>query len=156
MHDEMHYHPHAICFMLDERLIALHRITDILIGLAYFSIPLMLFYAHHVALKQEKEHPVSARIHRLIGVLFNPELKIAFAMFILFCGSGHLLDAWNLTHTAYWAKGLLNIGTVLSSFLAAIMLFPRVRVLAKMPELIDDFIASLRGGEPDRPLSEIR
>ncbi len=74
MHDQ--FMPHGYCYLWNTNLIRLTVITDSLVALAYYSIPVALFL---LATKKKETIPV-----RPIFMLFG--------FFILFCGGGHALD----------------------------------------------------------------
>ncbi|WP_413168214.1 ATP-binding protein [Capilliphycus salinus ALCB114379] len=99
------YMPHGSCYLWQTPLIGLHVISDLLIAIAYFSIPAMLIYF----------------IHQRRDVPFN-KVFILFSLFIISCGVGHLLDIWTLWHPAYWLAGLERAFTALISCYTALEL----------------------------------
>ena len=102
--------PHGSCFLWDRLLTALHASSDILIALAYFSIPAMMFDAR-------QQMNAEAR-----------SLSILFASFILSCGLGHLTTAWNIWHTNYWLEGLVKLVTAVISTYTAFCLYRQIPV----------------------------
>ncbi|MBD2258483.1 GGDEF domain-containing protein [Pseudanabaena sp. FACHB-2040] len=79
--------PHGSCFLWNPWLTSLHALADGGIAVAYFSIPVLLYiYREHAA--------TAAR-----------PLLLLFAAFILSCGVGHVLSAWNIWHANYWIEG---------------------------------------------------
>jgi hypothetical protein len=73
------YMPHGICFLWQPELIALHVVSDSLIALAYYSIPIALIY---FALKRTD--------------LAFPGIFVLTSLFILACGTTHAMDVWTL------------------------------------------------------------
>lgn len=106
--------PHGMCYLWNSRLICLHVISDSLIALSYFAIPVILLWF--------------ARKRRNVpfGWMFG-----LFALFIVACGSTHLMEVWNLWHGDYWLSGAIKAITAVASISTAILL---VRVV---PEAID-------------------
>lgn len=89
--------PHGSCFFWNVPLTTLHVGSDLLIAIAYFSIPIMLFiYRQHAS---EGARP----------------FLLLFAAFILSCGIGHVLAMWNIWHSAYWVEGSEKLVTGLIS-----------------------------------------
>ena len=96
------YMPHGQCYLWQTPLIWLHVVSDLLIAIAYFSIPAMLIYF----VWRRSDIP-----------FFN--FFILFGAFIILCGTGHLLDIWTLWHPAYWVSGFeLAITALVSCFTA--------------------------------------
>ncbi|MGZ5007907.1 MAG: EAL domain-containing protein, partial [Methylobacter sp.] len=81
--------PHGYCLSWSPLLLWLSVISDVLITLAYYSIPLTLVYF----LRQRKDLPY-------------PWLLVMFAGFIVACGTTHLLSAITVWIPLYWLDGL--------------------------------------------------
>jgi PAS domain S-box-containing protein len=109
--------PHGVCFLWNGQLIALSVVSDALIGLSYFSIPVALL----IAAQHRKDIPIRP-------------LLVLFGLFILFCGTGHVLDIITIWHPIYWIKGWWNLGTAITSVATALVLVPKVRDYVRMPE----------------------
>ncbi|MDG2991346.1 GGDEF domain-containing protein [Candidatus Synechococcus calcipolaris G9] len=93
--------PHGSCFFWDVPLTTLHASGDIFVAIAYFSIPLLLLINRHYV---------------------TPDLRptlFLFAGFILSCGIGHGVAAWNIWHSDYWLEGSVKIFTAGISLLTA-------------------------------------
>jgi two-component system, sensor histidine kinase and response regulator len=99
------YIPHGHCYLWQTPLVALHLLSDALIAIAYFSIPIMLIYF----VRQRRDLP------------FN-KVFILFGAFIILCGVGHLLDIWTLWYPDYWLSGLERAITALVSCYTALQL----------------------------------
>ena len=92
------YMPHGQCYLWQSPLLGLHLISDTLIGLAYFSIPLCLFYF----------------VRRAQDVPFR-KLFVLFSLFIISCGITHFTEIWTLWHPAYWLSGTFKAITAVAS-----------------------------------------
>lgn len=97
--------PHGHCYLWTPGLIKLHVISDVLIALAYFSIPLTLGWF------------VRRRRDIDFGWMF-----ILFGVFILACGMTHVMEVWNIWHSNYWLSGLVKATTALASVPTAVLL----------------------------------
>jgi hypothetical protein len=86
--------PHGHCYLWKTDLVWLHLLSDSLIALAYYSIPITLFYF----VQKRKDLP------------FN-WIFLLFAAFIVACGTTHLMEVWTLWHPTYWLSGLIKAGT---------------------------------------------
>jgi signal transduction histidine kinase/ActR/RegA family two-component response regulator len=107
--------PHGHCYFWRHDLLTLHIVSDLLIVLAYYSIPLALFWF----VRKKKELP------------FN-WLFIMFGAFIFLCGTTHLMNVFTLFNGVYRAEGLLKLTTGLVSCVTAVM---TVRLIPKALEL---------------------
>jgi PAS domain S-box-containing protein len=97
--------PHGMCFLWNARVLALHVASDALIALAYFSIPLILLVF----------------VRRRGGLPFKPAF-VMFGIFIVGCGTTHVLDIWTIWHPAYWLSGWLRALTAVVSLATAVVL----------------------------------
>ncbi len=109
--------PHGMCYLWNTRLIYLHVISDSLIALSYFAIPVILLWF------------VRKRRNVPFGWMFG-----LFGLFIVACGSTHLMEVWNLWHGDYWLSGIIKAITAAVSVATAILL---VRVIPKAIDLPD-------------------
>jgi PAS domain S-box-containing protein len=106
--------PHGFCLLWQPGLIWLHVVSDALIGVSYYAIPLALAYL------------VTKRRNIVFGWIFW-----MFVAFILACGTTHFMDIWVLWHADYGIQGLIKAATAALSLLTAVMLWPLVlRALA--------------------------
>lgn len=106
--------PHGVCFTWLPALLWLHVISDALIALAYFSIPVSLLYL----------------VRRRPDLPFN-WVFLLFGLFIVSCGLTHLVGIWTIWTPDYWMSGALKAITAAASVLTAIALLPLLpRVLA--------------------------
>ena len=97
--------PHGHCYLWTPSLVRLHVISDALIVLAYYSIPITLI----TFVRRRKDLSFSW-------------MFVCFAVFILACGTTHLMEIWNVWHSAYWLSGLVKALTALASVPTAILL----------------------------------
>jgi PAS domain S-box-containing protein len=110
--------PHGYCYMWDPRVVWLHVITDGLIALCYYAIPVILVY--------------SIQKHR--NLPFN-WIFWMFAGFILACGTTHLMEVWNIWHGDYVLAGVIKAATAALSLLTAAMLIPLAPKGVALPAL---------------------
>ncbi|MGF1937921.1 MAG: PAS domain S-box protein [Nostoc sp. ChiQUE02] len=108
--------PHGHCYLWKPGLVWLHLVSDVLTGLAYYSIPVMLVYF------------VSKRRDMPFGWIF-----LMFGTFIVACGTTHLMDVWTLWHPTYWLSGLIKAITAFVSVLTAIELVPLIPQALALP-----------------------
>ena len=92
------YMPHGMCFLWQPQLIALHVASDSLIALAYYSIPVALIYF------------VSKRTD-----LAFPSIFVLTGLFILACGTTHIMGVWTLWFPDYRLDGGIKAATALLS-----------------------------------------
>ncbi|HXI84124.1 MAG TPA: ATP-binding protein [Verrucomicrobiae bacterium] len=108
--------PHGHCYLWTASLVWLHVIADMLIGLAYLTIPLTLVYF----IRKRRDIP------------FN-WMFFAFGVFILACGMTHFMEVWNIWHAAYWLAGAVKMLTAVASILTAILLVKLIPVALTIP-----------------------
>lgn len=112
------YMAHGFCFSWEPGLVWLHVISDILTGVAYYSIAIAMAY---FAIKR-RDLPF------LLVFLF-------FGLFILACGTTHFLAAYTVYVPDYWTEGVVKSITMLVSVIAAILFIPKIPVAIEMPSL---------------------
>ena len=113
--------PHGHCYLWTPMLLWTYVISDALIGLAYFSIPVALMYV----LKRRPDIP----FHWIF---------VMFSLFIFACGATHLMSIWTIWHPTYWLDALLKAITAAISVMTAIMLwrlFPKIDQLTTHSQL---------------------
>ncbi|MGB3507669.1 MAG: GAF domain-containing protein [Microcoleaceae cyanobacterium] len=110
------YMPHGQCYLWQSQLVWLHLLSDLLIGLAYYSIPITLIYF----LRQRKDVPFQ-------------QIFFLFGAFIVSCGTAHFMEIWTLWHPAYWISGLIKAFTALISVYTAITLVPIIPQALALP-----------------------
>lgn len=112
--------PHGHCYLWDDRLVSLHVISDVLIVLAYFTIPLALVYL----------------VKKRDDLSFN-YMFILFAVFIFACGATHLANIYNVWYGAYWLSGSIKAITAIASVGTAILVWPLVPKALALPSARD-------------------
>ncbi|WP_432744010.1 PAS domain S-box protein [Methylobacter sp. G7] len=106
--------PHGYCLSWSPVLLWLHVISDLLITLAYYSIPLIFIYF----IRKRKDFPY-------------PWLAVMFSGFIVACGTTHLLSVITIWIPLYWLDGLLKaITAIISVATAMVMLWVIPRALS--------------------------
>src|SRR6266481_5514894 len=97
--------PHGFCYQWKPALIWLHSVSDALIALAYFSIPIALIRL----VRKRRDIPFSW-------------MFVCFGVFIAACGATHLMEVWTLWVPSYWFSGGVKVITALASVPTAIFL----------------------------------
>ncbi|ESQ87151.1 hypothetical protein ABAC460_20485 [Asticcacaulis sp. AC460] len=97
-HDMATFMPHGYCFLWKPGILWLHVLSDLGIAVAYFGIPLVLWYF----VRKRKDLPF-----QLVFLLF--------AAFILLCGTTHLFNIWVLWNPDYYAEGAIKAATAIVS-----------------------------------------
>ncbi len=108
--------PHGACYLWLPSILWLHIISDTIIVLAYYSIPFALLYFVH------KRTDLA---YRWVFVLFG--------VFILLCGTTHLMSIWTIWHPDYWLDGLIKLATALVSIVTALLIWPLIPKLLLLP-----------------------
>jgi signal transduction histidine kinase len=114
--------PHSYCFVWQPGVIWLNAGSDVIIGLSYFAISGSLVVLVN---KARREIPFSWML-------------LAFGLFIVACGTTHLMEVWTLWEPRYWLAGELKLVTAVASVATAVALpslIPRVLALVKDAKL---------------------
>jgi signal transduction histidine kinase len=111
-----HWEPHGHCFLWTPSLLWTIVVSNLLIGVAYYSIPLALLTL--VRRRQDL-------IHRNVFVLF--------AIFIFGCGTTHLVKLWTIWQPVYWLQGWTDAITAAASVVTAVVLWPLLPRVLQMP-----------------------
>src|SRR6201981_3676921 len=111
--------PHGFCYLWDPRIVWLHVISDGLITLSYYCIPIILVYF----IRKNRDLP------------FN-RIFWMFGSFILACGTTHLMEIWNVWHGSYMLAGVLKGITAAISVVTAALLIQLVPRVMSLPELV--------------------
>ena len=113
--------PHGFCLLWKPGLIWTCAISDLAIGMAYFSIPVA----------------IAILVRRRADLVFRPVFWL-FAAFITLCGTGHLLDLLTLWVPAYGADAVVRAATAVISIASAVatwVLLPRAVALPSAAQL---------------------
>src|SRR5471032_2699777 len=108
--------PHGMCYEWNPAVIWLHVVSDALIALAYYSIPLTLIYF------------VRKRKDLVFDWIF-----VCFAVFIVACGTTHVMEILNIWHPTYWLSGVIKAITAVTSIVTAILLIRLVPAAIALP-----------------------
>ena len=108
--------PHGHCYFWKPEIVWLHVVSDALITLAYYSIPVILF----VLVRKRRDLP----FHWMF---------IMFGAFILGCGTTHLMEIWTLWHSTYRLSGMIKLATAILSVGTAAALVPLVPKALAIP-----------------------
>ena len=120
--------PHKHCYLIEHETFWLVVLSDSLISLAYFAIPIPLFL-----ITQKRE-----------DLLYKP-LFLLFAAFILLCGMTHVMTVIGMWEPFYRIEGILKLLTGLVSLTTAVVLFILYPRVLKMPSemLMDQTLEQL-------------
>ncbi|MCB9079064.1 MAG: GHKL domain-containing protein [Anaerolineaceae bacterium] len=108
--------PHGFCLVWQPDLMMTHIISDAIITLSYYSIPIAL--AYFIAERRDLAY------------------KWVFGLFIAFifaCGTTHLMAIITLWEPLYWIDGWLKAGAAGLSVVTAILLWPLMPKALALP-----------------------
>ena len=108
--------PHGHCYLWEPALLWLHVVSDTLIALAYFTIPVTLIYF----------------VKRRTDLQFHWMFTF-FAIFILACGVSHVMEIWTVWHPDYWLAGLIKAITAIASIPTAYLLAKLMPLALALP-----------------------
>ncbi|MEW6497460.1 MAG: PAS domain S-box protein, partial [Cyanobacteriota bacterium] len=108
--------PHGHCYLWRPGLVGLHVVSDSLIALAYYSIPITLVYF----VRKRRDLPFDW-------------IFLFFGAFIVACGTTHLLEVWTLWHPIYWFSGFVKAITAAVSLCTALLLLPLIPKALALP-----------------------
>ena len=119
--DQSFFMPHGHCYLWTPWLLWANLLSDVLIAGAYFAIPIALL----------------RMVRRRTDLPFD-WMFLSFGVFIVACGTTHLIEAWNIWHVDYWLLAGVKVVTAVASVPTAILLFrliPRVVALPSPAQL---------------------
>jgi len=102
---EQDFMPHGVCYLWTPEIIWLHAISDSIITLSYYVIPLALVYF----VRRRKDLP----FHWMF---------LLFGLFIFGCGTTHAMEVWTLWHGTYRLAGVIKAVTAAASVVTAVLL----------------------------------
>jgi signal transduction histidine kinase len=108
--------PHGHCYMWSPGVLWMNVIADILIAMAYFTIPFALLYIA----RRRRDLPFDW-------------LVVCFGVFIVACGLTHIMDVWNVWHSNYWLEGIVKVLTAAASVPTAILLWRFLPGILQLP-----------------------
>jgi C4-dicarboxylate-specific signal transduction histidine kinase len=108
--------PHGMCFLWQPGVLWLHAISDTVIAVSYYLIPIALIYF----------------VRRRRDVPFN-WMIVMFGVFILGCGTTHVMGVWTLWWPNYWIDGFVKAGTAAASVVTAALLWWMLPAMLALP-----------------------
>lgn len=108
--------PHGHCYLWKAELVWVHVISDLLIALAYASIPAALIYF----------------VIQRRDLVFN-WVFVLFGVFILACGATHVMAIAAVWEPAYYLQAAVKVLTAIASVATAIALWPLMPKLLALP-----------------------
>ena len=108
--------PHGYCLSWSPMLVGINIISDFLIFLSYFSMPVALVYFA----RRRPDFPYKW-------------LLWMFALFIMACGATHLMGTIILWKPLYWLNAILKAITAIVSMATAIALWPMIPRALNLP-----------------------
>lgn len=132
--------PHGHCFLWSPSLLSTFVISDALIGLSYYSIPVGLLYF----------------VRKRKDLRFNWIFKL-FSIFIFACGTTHFLAIWTIWHPDYWLDAGVKAVTALASVITGVLLWPLIPRATKLPSTrqLEIVVAQLEQEITQRKASEV-
>lgn len=107
---------HGFCYLWRPDIVWLHAVSDGLIALSYYLIPLNLIYF----VRKRRDLP----FHWIF---------VMFGVFIFGCGTTHLMEIWTLWHGTYRLSGVIKAITAGASLVTAAALFPMIPKALALP-----------------------
>jgi signal transduction histidine kinase len=108
--------PHGHCYMWSPGVLWMNVVADILIAMAYFTIPFALLYIA----RRRRDLPFDW-------------LVVCFGVFIVACGLTHVMNVWNVWHSNYWLEGVVKLLTAAASVPTAILLWRFLPGILQLP-----------------------
>lgn len=99
--------PHGQCFLWKPDILWLHAGSDAVIAFSYYLISGTLFYF----LYKRSDLPFQG-------------IFVLFGLFILACGTTHLMEVWTIWSPDYWEEGFVKLATAGLSFFTGLILIP--------------------------------
>lgn len=112
--------PHGHCYFWTPSILWTHTISDVIIFLAYYSIPAALI----VFIRKRPDVPF-------------PRMFWMFGAFIILCGTTHIIDVYTTWYPAYRLEGFVKALTALVSVCTAIALWPLIPKAVAIPSLAE-------------------
>ncbi|MFZ5506672.1 MAG: sensor histidine kinase [Pseudomonadota bacterium] len=108
--------PHGYCFSWQRDLLLLHVLSDTLIALSYFTIPVTLWVF----------------VRRRADLGFRSAF-VMFGVFIMACGVTHVMDVWTLWNPDFWLDGWIRAFTAVVSLATAVLLWRLIPLALALP-----------------------
>jgi hypothetical protein len=137
MFDDVSLMPHAVCWAAAPKLIWTMVIANAITFLSYVTICATLL--------------VLVRRTRTVIARDWAYFLVGFALFIVACGSTHMMDVVTTWIPAFWIDAATNVVTALLSAYVAIMLIRRASAISFG---VNDYAALLAKTEQEKPADE--
>lgn len=98
--------PHGHCYLWTPALLWMYVVSDTVIAISYYTIPIALLYL----------------VKKRADLEFN-WVFVMFSLFIFACGTTHLIGILTIWHPAYWLDATMKSLTAVASGITAIMLW---------------------------------
>jgi C4-dicarboxylate-specific signal transduction histidine kinase len=108
--------PHGACFLWRTEIVWLHAISDGVIAISYYVIPL--------ALVSFVRRRTDLRFHWMF---------LMFGLFIVGSGTTHLMEIWTLWHGTYRLPGVIKAITAVASVATAILVYQLLPQMLALP-----------------------
>ena len=108
--------PHGHCYFWRPELVWLNTSSDVVVALSYFLIPFSLYQI----------------VRKRRDLQFN-WMILMFVVFILACGLTHVMQVWNIWHSAYRLETFVKAVTAIASMPTGILMFRLVPELITIP-----------------------
>jgi signal transduction histidine kinase/CheY-like chemotaxis protein len=135
--------PHGYCLLWQPELIWTHVVADALIAAAYFSIPIAI--VRFVTGRKDVE----------FSWIFW-----LFALFIVACGTTHLMSIWTLWNADYGWEAVIKVITAIASVGTAVVLWPLIPKALALPSPLQlkqaNTELSIRIRERDEALHQLK
>ncbi|MBI3562976.1 MAG: hypothetical protein HY080_14795 [Gammaproteobacteria bacterium] len=100
--DSSRFLPHGHCYLWRPDILWVHIMSDSVIFAAYIAIPLALIYV----VRKRTDLPF-------------PTVFYLFSLFIIFCGTTHLINVWTIWQPYYGIAGVVKAFTAALSLITA-------------------------------------
>ena len=108
--------PHGACYLWRPEIVWLHAPSDTLIALSYYLIPIVLIYF----------------VRKRTDLPFN-WIFVMFGVFIMACGTTHLMEVVTLWRPVYRLSGVIKAFTAVVSIATAVMLVKLIPQALALP-----------------------
>ncbi len=112
-----HFVPYGQCFLWDPLLLWINVVSDSIVSVAYYVIPLLLIYF----ISKRRDLPFRSMFWM-------------FSIFIVACGTAHALAVVTIWYPAYWATGAVKAVTAIAALACAMALIRLVPKTLAVPD----------------------
>ncbi len=114
----LEFMPHGRCYRWRPEIVWPHVLSDVLIAASYYSIPCILLWF----LRKRRDVPFHG-------------IFVVFALFILACGTTHLIEVISVWEPMYRLQAVVKVITAIISVTAVVMLIPVLPQALALPSL---------------------